>query len=79
MELEEYEALGYWEQQVAASKEWDSLTTPIRKIDDEKSRMPLEARVRRANWPGYWFYMDGESFRLLEDADINGWKLKEAG
>ena len=77
MELQEYEALGYWEKQVAASKVWEELTTPVCRIDDEKSKMATEARVRKTNWPGYWLYMDGESFQLLEDSDVNGWKLKE--
>lgn len=75
MEREEFEQLGYWEQQVASSKLWDELGTPVYRVRDSKGRSPAQAQVRRTNWPGRWLYRDGDGYQVLEDEDVERWVL----
>ncbi len=70
MDRQELENMGYWERQVACSKLWDGLTTPIYGMKDSKGRTDPQARARKTDWPGCWLFMDGEMFQLLEDEEV---------
>lgn len=77
MERQDLETLGFWERQVACSKLWQELATPVFGIKDNKGRTPRDAKVRRTEWPGWWLYSDGEDFQVLEDSDVGQWVLTE--
>ncbi len=79
MTRDELEKLNIWERQVACSKLWDELKTPIYGLKDNKGRIPQQAKVRRTEWPGCWLYMEGDEFQLLDDEDVQRWALVEAG
>ncbi len=79
VEREELEQLGIWERQVACSKLWGELTSPIYGLKDNKGRTPPQAKVRQAKWPGCWLYMDAEGYQLLDDEDMKRWVLVQGG
>lgn len=75
MERQEFEKMGFWERQVACSKLWDELATPVYGLKDDKGRTPQECKIRKTDWPGYWLYLDEEGYQLIEDRDMEGWVL----
>ncbi len=78
MERQELESMGYWERQVACSKLWEELKTPIYGLKDNKGRTPEHARVRKTDWTDCWLYSDAEGFQLLDDEDLARWQLVQA-
>jgi hypothetical protein len=75
MEYGEFDRLGFWEKQVACSKLWGELTTPIYHVRDNKGRTPSQAKVRRTNWAGCWLYSDADGYQVLEDRDVERFSL----
>ena len=75
MEWEEFDSLGYWEKQVACSKLWAELTTPIFTPRDNAGRIPAQAQVRKTSWPGHWIYTDVDGYRLVGDMEVERWTL----
>lgn len=75
MEREEFDNLGYWEKQVACSKLWAELTTPIFAPRADTGRVPTQAQVRKTNWPGQWIYTDVDGYKVIEDAEVERWTL----
>lgn len=75
MERQAFNNMGFWERQVACSKLWEELATPVYNLKDNKGRTPPEGKVRKTEWPGYWLYLDDEGYQLLEEQDMEGWVL----
>ncbi len=75
MEQEEFDKLGYWEKQVACSKLWAELATPIFTPRDNTGRIPIQAQVRKTNWPGQWIYTDVDGYKVVEDMEVERWTL----